>query len=243
VKDNLVAAMAAMPPETTIAFFAFEDARAKAPPASRGGQAAGGDVSASSPSRSGSYHAGDRRAGRARAEADSQRPGVGCGRRDAPGTALPRAREVEHRVRSGATPTTTVFPTAWRAAPSARLGRSPTRSWPATATPPHASSCSCGHRATRVESLGLLEWPAACANLAVALQLEPGIPQATICGGANAPKGRPGLHHRCQAHRRSMRLRRALTSARGAELERTELPTEPTRSRCEPSSRSLRSSG
>jgi DNA polymerase-3 subunit delta len=47
VAEQLAAVMAAMPPETTIAFFAFEDTRAKAPAALHAAvRAAGGDVSA-----------------------------------------------------------------------------------------------------------------------------------------------------------------------------------------------------
>ena len=47
VKEHLVDAIAAMPPDTTIAFFAREDGRIKAPPALHSAvKAAGGDVSA-----------------------------------------------------------------------------------------------------------------------------------------------------------------------------------------------------
>ncbi|HEX2703206.1 MAG TPA: hypothetical protein VHM72_07220 [Solirubrobacteraceae bacterium] len=47
VQQHLVPAMAAMPPETTIAFFALEEGRATAPPALHAAvRAAGGDISA-----------------------------------------------------------------------------------------------------------------------------------------------------------------------------------------------------
>jgi len=222
VKDNLVAAMAAMPPATTIAFFAFEDARAKAPPALHAAvRAAGGDVSAElavkewelprwviaraaelelrldSPAAKALVAAVGTR--QARLSRELEKLSIECG----PGATLDHDGVLD-RVARGAERK------AWTLADALLAG-----------------DCDAATRVflqlraqgERVESLGYWMARRLREALAVALQLEAGIPQATIRAGLRMPPKAARDFITDVSRTDAVALRRALTSLAALELD------------------------
>jgi DNA polymerase-3 subunit delta len=221
VKEHLASAMAAIPPETTIAFFALEDGRAKAPAALHElVKAAGGDVSAelavkawelpqwviaraaelelkldTTAAKALVQTVGTRQA---RLSRELEKISIECG----PGATLD-AEAVLDRVAPGSERK------AWTLADAlvARDIRGATRLF-------------LGLRAQgeRVESLSYWVARRLREALAVALQLEAGVPQATIRAGLRMPPKAAQAFIADVSRTDAAQLRRSLTSLADLEL-------------------------
>jgi DNA polymerase-3 subunit delta len=231
VQEHLVAAMAAMAPETTIAFFAFEEGRAKAPAALHAAvRAAGGDVSAelavkawelpqwvisraaelalkldTTAAKALVQVVGTRQA---RLSRELEKISIECG----PGATLD-AEAVLDRVAPGSERK------AWTLADAlvARDIRGATRLF-----------LELRAQGERVESLSYWMARRLREALAVALQLEAGVPQATIRAGLRMPPKAAQAFIADVSHTDAAQLRRALTSLAALELDtRGNSPLEP----------------
>jgi DNA polymerase-3 subunit delta len=222
VKDSLVPAMAAMPPETTIAFFAFEDGRAKAPTALHTAvRAAGGDVSAQlavkewelprwviaraaelelkldSPAAQALVAAVGTRQARLSRELEKLR--IECG----PGATLDADGVLDRVARVGERK-------AWTLADALLAGDG------VAATRVFLQLRAQGER---VESLGYWMARRLREALAVALQLESGTPQAKVRAGLRMPPKAAAAFIADVQRTDAAKLRRALTSLAALELD------------------------
>jgi DNA polymerase-3 subunit delta len=231
VQEHLVAAMATMAPETTIAFFAFEEGRAKAPAALHAAvRAAGGDVSAelavkawelpqwvisraaelalkldTTAAKALVQVVGTRQA---RLSRELEKISIECG----PGATLD-AEAVLDRVAPGSERK------AWTLADAlvARDIRGATRLF-----------LELRAQGERVESLSYWMARRLREALAVALQLEAGVPQATIRAGLRMPPKAAAAFIADVQRTDAAQLRRALTSLAALELDtRGNSPLEP----------------
>jgi DNA polymerase-3 subunit delta len=231
VQEHLVPAMVAMPAQTTIAFFALEDGRAKAPAALHAAvRAAGGDVSAelavkewelprwviaraaeldlqldAAAAKALVQSVGTRQA---RLSRELEKLSIECG----PGGALDAEGVLERVARSAERK-------AWTLADAlvARDARSATHVFLELRT-----------QGERVESLSYWMARRLREALAVALQLEAGIPQATIRAGLRMPPKVAQAFIADTSRTDAAKLRQSLTSLADLELAtRGNSPLEP----------------
>jgi len=221
VTEQLAKVMAAMPPETTIAFFAFEDARAKAPAALHAAvRAAGGDVSAELAvkewelprwviARAGELEltldAGAARAlveavgpRQARLSRELEKLSIECG----PGATLDAEGVIERVAGAGERK-------AWTLA-DALVARNP-----AAAT---RLFLQLREQGERIESLSYWMTRRLREALAVSVQLEAGAPQAKVRAGLRMPPKAAAAFIADVQRTDTAQLRRALTSLADLEL-------------------------
>ena len=172
VEEHLAPALASMPPDTTLAMFAREEARAKAPQALHEAvKRAGGQVVAQMNVKPWELAKVGARAG----SAARPRPRCGGGEsprragRRAPAAAAARAREAgagrRRARRRGAAhgDASRTSRRARRSRPSGAPTRSAMRSWPATARSRWPPTCACASRASGSPGSPTC-WPRGCAK-------------------------------------------------------------------------------